>query len=232
MFLRSILRAPPWTVMAIAMAGSAMTGAHAAEAVTGSAPASKAANPVAAGGIVLAQRGPGGGGGGGRAIGGGGGGPRAGGGPRMGPGGGPRAGGGPRMAPAQALGIGRAPDTDAPLATGQPRIQTRPWISPTSGLSTRSRVSPPGMADRHPSISGGIADGATGAAAAGTSGRRGSARTSTSTATRPAIAAAARKAGAGRIAVISAPGSEAEHHERTRATNRPAAAPCPPPSRF
>ena len=143
MFLRSILRAPPWTVMAIAMAGSAMTGANAAEVATGSAPASKAASPVAAGGIVLAQRGPGGGGGGGRAIGGGGGGPRAGGGPRMGPGGGPRAGGGPRMAPAQALGIGRAPDTDAPLATGQPRIQTRPWISPTSGLSTRSRVSPP-----------------------------------------------------------------------------------------
>jgi hypothetical protein len=161
MFLRSILRAPPWTVMvmAIAMAGSAMTGAHAAEAVTGSAPASKAANPVAAGGIVLAQRGGGGGrgggfsggGGGGRAIGGGGGGPRADGGPRMGPGAGPRVGGGPRMGPSAGPGYRPRPGYARPPGYRPgPGYRPAPGYRPVPGYRPRPGYRPgPGYPPRY-----------------------------------------------------------------------------------
>jgi hypothetical protein len=159
MFLRSILRASPWTVMAIAMEGSAMAGAHAAEAATGSAPASKAANPVAAGGIVLAQRGPGGGGGGGRAIGGGGGGPRAGGGPRMGPSAGP--GYRPRPGYGRPLATGQLPDTDPCLDIAHVRaIDQVPGIPPVWQTATRLSlgVSRTALLERRPLVLLGTVD--------------------------------------------------------------------------
>ena len=94
--------------------------------------------------------------------------------------------------------------TDGPgiglvLATG--RV---PAIDPVQAI-----VPAPVMEGHGTAIAGVTVGDATVAAAAGTSGRRGLAPISTSTAMRRAIAAAARRDTAGRIAVTSAPGREA-----------------------